>query len=46
MDRDGWHPGSAILVAVLTKEEAIRVEGLTDEQIREEVRKGLITDHG
>jgi len=37
LDREGFHPGSGILVASLSKEEAVRVDGLTDEKIMEEI---------
>ncbi len=37
LDRDGFHPGSNILVAFITGEEAIRVADLSDEAVAEEV---------
>lgn len=37
LDKDGFHPGSSILVAALSKAEAVRVESLTEEQVKEEV---------
>ncbi|XP_072046958.1 uncharacterized protein [Amphiura filiformis] len=46
LDREDIHPGSNMLIAMVTGEEALRVEGLTDEEIANEVMDVLKNMYG